>query len=117
MKWPDFGNAFKMPAQEEITPEEEALLVALAGKIKQRKMELPASLAIESTKPLHSLGAQASHFLAPIMDFLATPQQQEMYRRMLTKQKAVTRLLQLLEEEQKNSSGSRTGEENGKKTA
>ena len=117
MKFFDFGNAFTLPGKAEITAEEAALIEKLAALIKKRNLELMATLAIESTRPLHTLGAQATHFLMPLMDFLATPRQQELYRKMLEKPKAVDRLLQLLEEQEQNSSGSRTGEENGKKSA
>lgn len=62
-----WGNAFKLPEHPEPCEADKLLLAELADKLRGRRMELLAALAVESTKPLHGLGSQALVFLAPLI--------------------------------------------------
>jgi hypothetical protein len=47
-------------------PEEQELVQRLARRIVDRGMALPATLFLESVRPLHFVGGNALHFLAPM---------------------------------------------------
>ena len=50
----------------EWSPEDEEQAKQLAQKIVDRGMALPAVLFLESVRPLHFIGGQFMHFMAPI---------------------------------------------------
>ena len=60
-------NAFKLPGHPGLTAPEKAFLSGLSGKVRGRSMEFAVSLALESSRPLHNLGAQALVFLLPLL--------------------------------------------------
>lgn len=62
-----FGNAFKLPGHKEVTAEEKEFLISAAEKVRKRSMQDILALAIESTRPLHGIGAQGFIFISPML--------------------------------------------------
>ncbi len=85
-------NAFKIPVPPEVTAEEKALLDALAGKIRRRGMGDMAAMALESTRPMHNLGAQGAVFLSPMLNIIFNKEDVGRYVKMLENPKAVSYL-------------------------
>ena len=50
-----------------LTDEDLALLDKLAGKIVQRRMAMPATIFLQSVRPLNAIGSQAMVFLRPFL--------------------------------------------------
>ena len=50
-----------------LSDEDLALLDKLAGKIVQRRMVMPATLFLQSVRPLNAIGSQAMIFLRPFL--------------------------------------------------
>jgi len=50
-----------------LADEDLALLDKLAGKIVQRRMVMPATLFLQSVRPLNAIGSQAMVFLRPFL--------------------------------------------------
>lgn len=92
-----WDNAFKIPAPPEITPEDRELLASLAAKVRGRRMEFAASLALESTRPLHGLGAQALVFLQPLLAQVFGKDRAEHAARLLENPKAADLFLKELD--------------------
>ena len=82
-------NAFKLPDHPDVTAEEKAFLSGLADKTRGRKMEFAAALAVESSKPLHNLGAQALIFLMPMLSQVFGREKAEKAAKLLENPKAV----------------------------
>ena len=108
----DFGNAFKLPAKRGVSPEEEALISIIAGKIKSKGLEQIALFVVDSTKPLHFIGSQAMYFIMPLMDVVLDTRQTQLFRDMLENPCAMDRLSEVLGQE--NSEKKSTGEDHGK---
>lgn len=94
-----WDNAFKIPEPPEPTPEEKALLDALAEKVKRRRMGDIAAFMVESTTPLHDLGAQGITFIEPLLAAFFKREEVEKYRAMLENRKAVAYLVNRLNSE------------------
>ena len=91
-----WDNAFKIPEPPEPTPEEKKLLDALADKVRARGMGELAAFAVESTAPLHGLGAQGLLFLEPALAAFFRKEEVERYRALLENRKAVAYLAERL---------------------
>lgn len=87
-----WDNAFKLPSPPEVTAAEKTLLDALAGRVRGRGLGETAALVIESTRPLHYLGAQGITFLGPVLDMLFKPGEAATYATLLENPKAVSYL-------------------------
>jgi hypothetical protein len=96
-----WDNAFKLPEPPEPTPEEKALLDTLAEKVKRRRMGDVAAFMVESTSPLHDLGAQGVTFLEPLLAAFFKREEIGKYRAMLENRKAVAYLVSRLNPETK----------------
>lgn len=92
-------NAFKIPEPPEPTPEEKTLLDVLAEKIRLRGLGDIAAFTVESTAPLHGLGAQGVTFIEPALTMLFKKEDVEKYRALLENHKAVTYLVSRLNAE------------------
>ena len=79
-----------MPAHGEVTEEEKKILGSLATIINKRSMGLVTTLAFESTRPLHNLGAQGLIFLMPILNTIFNKAETEKYVKILENPKAVS---------------------------
>lgn len=109
-----WDNAFKIPEPPEPAAEEKALLDALAVKIRGRKLGDIAAFALESTRPVHDLGAQSASFLTPILNIVFEKDEVGKYARLLENPKAVSYLVERLQEDDKPEPGNE-GEPNVKK--
>ncbi len=67
--WKDrLRHAFAIdPGPQEPTADEEALLNRLAHEIVRRELTAPALAFLEMSRPLNGIGAQAMHFLMPMV--------------------------------------------------
>ncbi len=101
-----WSNAFKIPEPPEPTPEEKKLLDVLAEKVRRRGMGEIAAFTVESTAPLHNLGAQGITFIEPALTMLFKKEEVEKYRALLENSKAVKYLVSQLnaETEEKDAS-------------
>jgi len=84
-----WANAFKLPDHPEVTPQEKELLSGLVLKVRGRNMEFTSTLALESSRPLHNLGAQALVFLMPLLTQLFGREEAEKVVKLLENPKAV----------------------------
>lgn len=91
-----WDNAFKLPVPPEATAEEKKLLDALADKVRARRMGDMAALALESTRPLHNLGAQGMVFLGPMLSMIFHKDEVSRYAKLLENPKAVAYLVERL---------------------
>jgi hypothetical protein len=94
-----WNNAFKIPVPPEPTPEEKKLLDLLAEKVKRRGMSDVAAFTVESTAPLHNLGAQGITFIEPALTMLFKKEEVEKYKALLANSKAVKYLVDRLNSE------------------
>ncbi|MCM2268010.1 MAG: hypothetical protein NDI60_09600 [Elusimicrobiales bacterium] len=94
-----WDNAFKIPEPPDPTDEEKRLLDALAEKVRRRGLGEIASFTVESTRPLHNLGAQGLVFIEPALKLLFKKEEIEKYRALLENSKAVTYLVDRLSAE------------------
>jgi len=94
-----WDNAFKIPEPPEPSPEEKKLLDALAERVRRRRMGDIAAFMVESTSPLHNLGAQGVTFIEPLLASFFKREEVEKYRAMLENRKAVTYLVSRLNAE------------------
>jgi len=92
-----WDNAFKLPVQPEVTAAEKKLLDALAEKVVRRKMGDMAAMALESTRPIHNLGAQSIVFLSPMLSMVLKKEEVDRYAKILENSKAVSYLIERLE--------------------
>ncbi len=94
-----WDNAFKIPEPPEPTEDEKRLLDALADKVRRRGMGDIAAFAVESTSPLHNLGAQGLTFIEPALTAFFKKEEVEKYRALLENRKAVKYLVERLNAE------------------
>lgn len=99
-----WDNAFKIPEPPEPTPEEKKLLDVLAEKVRRRGMGEIAAFTVESTAPLHNLGAQGITFIEPALTLLFKKEEVEKYRALLENSKAVKYLVSQLNAEPEDAS-------------
>lgn len=99
-----WNNAFKIPEPPEPTPEEKKLLEVLADKVRRRGLGDIAAFTVESTAPLHNLGAQGITFIEPALTMLFEKEEVEKYRALLENSKAVKYLVDQLNAERKDAS-------------
>lgn len=92
-------NAFKIPEPPEPTPEEKKLLDVLVEKISRRGLGEIAAFTVESTAPLHNLGAQGMTFIEPALTMLFKKEDVEKYRALLENGKAMKYLANRLNAE------------------
>lgn len=94
-----WDNAFKIPDPPEPTAEEKQLLDALAAKVRARGLGDVAAFAVESTAPLHNLGAQGLAFIEPALNAFFKKEEVEKYKALLENRKAVEYLVSRLSAE------------------
>jgi len=94
-----WSNAFKIPQPPEPTAEEKKLLDVLVEKVRKRGLSDVAAFTVESTTPLHNLGAQGITFIEPALTMLFKKEEIEKYRALLANSKAVQYLVDRLNSE------------------
>ena len=99
-----WNNAFKIPEPPEPAPEEKRLLDVLAEKVRRRGLGEIAAFTVESTAPLHNLGAQGITFIEPALTLLFKKEEVEKYRALLQNSKAVKYLVSQLNAEPEDAS-------------
>ena len=92
-----WNNAFKLPESKAVNDKEKETLDFIAGKIKKRALGGPAALVLESTSPVHNLGAQGLVFLSPMLNMVFDKGKVEKYTRLLENPKAVSYLVERLQ--------------------
>ncbi len=97
--WGRLRHAFAIdPAGETISAEEEGLLAKVASGVVKRQLEVPASMFLESVRPLNFLASQALVFLQPIVGMVLNPTEVEKFAKLLEKRNALPKLIELIED-------------------
>lgn len=79
------------------TPAERELVERVAQEIVRRQMTAPALAALEMSRPLNYLGAQALHFCAPIASLFVDAAEYQRFARFLERRDAMELLAQRIE--------------------
>ena len=80
-----------------LPPEDQALFDRLARWIVERRLETPALLFLESSRPLSFVGAQAMHFFQPLVSVLYSGPEYERFARLLEDRANFSILLDTIE--------------------
>jgi len=94
-------HAFAIDRSFSPTDEELQLAERLCREIVRRQLVLPALTVLETARPLNSLGAQAIHFLTPMLSTIFDPQQCRRMAEFLDRRGSIDWLCTRLEELQK----------------
>jgi len=89
-------NAFKLPNPGDLSPEDKEFLISISLKVKRKSMGQISSLFMESTRPLHNLGAQSLIFLTPLLSLIIDSKKTERFVKLLENPKAVDFLIEHL---------------------
>ena len=82
-----------------LPPEDQALFDRMARWIVERRMETPAVLFLESSRPLSFVGAQAMHFFQPLASVLFAGPDYERLARLMEDRANLSILLATIEGE------------------
>jgi hypothetical protein len=82
-----------------LSPEDQALFDRLARWIVERRLETPALLFLETSRPLSFVGAQAMHFFHPLVSVLYGGPEYERIARLLEDRANLSILLDTIEGE------------------
>jgi hypothetical protein len=93
-------NAFKLPETKTVSDAEKELIVSFADKVKKRSLGDIAVIFLESTRPIHNLGAQAFVFLMPLISLVFKKEDAEKFITILENPNAVSFLIEQLEKEE-----------------
>lgn len=98
-----FRNAFALDDGKPCapSPEQRAILERVADEIARRRMTSTAVAFLEMSRPLHTLGSAAVHFMTPIASSLANPIALKHFAEFLEKPGSVDVLANMLEEAEK----------------
>ncbi|MCK5358861.1 MAG: hypothetical protein KAJ48_10735 [Elusimicrobiales bacterium] len=89
-------NAFKLPKNKIVSEEEKKLLLKLSDKVKKRGLSDIIVLSIESSRPVHNLGAQSLIFLMPFITMLFKKEMAERFVKILENPDAVSFFIEQL---------------------
>lgn len=92
-------HAFQMDDPREINPsdEERALVDKLCAEVVRRRMTLPATMMLETSRPLGGVTAAALHFFEPFATAFVSPKQWGLLATFLERRGAVEFLIARLE--------------------
>ncbi len=79
------------------SPEDEALLASVAGRVVRMGLATPAVFFLESVKPLSFIGSQALIFFEPFIKAFFNISQYEQFARLMENREALERLLVIIE--------------------
>ena len=96
----------------ELSEDDRALLVALADRVAQYRMEVPAVLFLESVRPLNFVGSQALVFFEPMVQSIFNWAQYERFTRLMSDRDNLDVLSRMIED----SADRRDAEEKKKKS-
>ena len=85
------------PGPAEPSPAEREIVERLCGEVVRRQMTMPALLALELSRPLNYLSAQAMHFFQPLAGVLVKPGDWDRFAGFLEKRGSIEHLLLRLE--------------------
>jgi hypothetical protein len=85
------------PAEGRFSPEDEALLTAVATRVVRMGMATPAVFFLESVKPLSFIGSQVLVFFEPFVRAFFNLVQYEQFARLMEDREALERLLERIE--------------------
>ncbi|MCG2726130.1 MAG: hypothetical protein L6420_07750 [Elusimicrobia bacterium] len=108
-------NAFKLPKNKVVTEGEKTLLLKLSDKVKRRGLSDIIVLSLESSRPVHNLGAQSLIFLMPFITMIFKKYEAERFVKILENPDAVSFFIEQLSDVSTNLSKEKNGEkDNGK---
>ena len=81
-----------------LSPEDEALLSRLAARIAELRLEVPAILTLESSRPVSLLAGQAMIFFEPIAQSLFRLGDYRRFAALVENRGAIERFIQLIEQ-------------------
>ena len=86
-------HAFALPSDEPLAADDLARLDRLADAIARRRMQTPAILALESSRPLGGIAANAAHAIAPLLRGIVPPEELDAAARLLQHPRAIDELV------------------------
>lgn len=95
--------AVEKPGPAKPTSEEAAVIDRVLREVVRRGMTMPASIFLESVRPMTYLGSQAMHFFGPFMSVLVEPTAYRSFSSFLERRGAVDYLITRMEELQRPS--------------
>lgn len=87
-----------MASETAFTPEDEALLARVADRVVELRLETPAILTLESTRPLSVIAGQAMIFFEPLVQALFRIADYRRFAALVERREALERLTRLIEE-------------------
>ncbi len=96
-------NAFKLPKNKVVSADEKKLLLKLSDKVKKRGLSDIIVLSIESSRPVHNLGAQSLIFLMPFITMIFKKAYAEKFVKILENPDAVSFFIDSLTDDSVNS--------------
>ncbi len=82
---------------EPISPEMSALLDRVADEVKRRRLDLPAQMFLEMSRPLNRISAQVLHFFHPIASCLFSGRDLQLWAEFLERRDAIDELIARLD--------------------
>ena len=80
-----------------LPPEDQALLERVAARVVQTRLEVPALLAIESSKPVSLLASQAMIFFEPLIQVFLPGGEVRRFAALMERRETLETLAQLIE--------------------
>lgn len=94
MTWRSFwANAFAIPRKLPLSAEDRALSAWVAQELRQRNLDVPAILVVESCQPLAGIAAQLMIFLEPSLSLFMRPVDIGRFREFIEKEGALDDLV------------------------
>lgn len=92
------SHAFAVGSESErLTPEDEEIVQRVAQAVARRGLAAPASMLLESVRPLNFLGSQTLAFFEPIASVILDASKCKRFRELLEKRSAVPALIDAIE--------------------
>jgi hypothetical protein len=102
------------PRPATLSPDDDAWLGELAGRIQARGLTAPAVLWLESLRPVVFLGSQAMHFMNPLVQLVVPLPSWPRLAAILEERSHLERLLQHLEAAADSAAGAASRKRGGK---
>lgn len=107
--------AFSTGSEQEFAPTEEQKEVVdlVTSEVVKRRMTGPALLFLEMSRPLNFIGAQAMHFLQPIISAVLTSDKYDQFAKFLEHRKSIDYMTERIEyfENEKEMKGKKSDKE------
>jgi hypothetical protein len=86
-----------MPAEPGLAPDDRALLERLAARVTERRLELPAILALESVRPVSRVASQALVFFQPFLMAFFKADEYRRFTGLAERPEALAALVEMIE--------------------